>query len=67
MYIIAEKPNRIFDEKKDKEKVDPKVQEMEDKLKAKIIESTLTPKMKYKHPVTASQEIGWINAQVRDC
>ncbi len=41
------------------------MQEIEDKLKAKIIESHLTPKMKYKHPVTASQEIGWVPSEVQ--
>ena len=34
-----------------------------EKLKAKILESQLKPKMKYTKPVTAAQEIGWINAE----
>ena len=55
VHIISEKPNRIFKEEEDeKKKVDPKVLEVEEKLKNKIIESQLTPKLKYKHPVTAS-------------
>lgn len=47
-----------------KKKKDPKAEEVEEKLKVKIAESKLTPQMKYKHPLTASQEIGWMNAQV---
>ena len=69
LYIIAEKPNRIFKDNKEEEeakkkKKDPKAEEVEEKLRTKITESKLTPQMKYKHPVTASQEIGWIGCEV---
>ena len=68
VHIIADKPNRIFkQEEEDKKKVDPKVLEVEEKLKNKIIECHLTPKLKYKHPMTASQEIGWVNSKVSSC
>lgn len=71
MYIIPEKPNRIKkDEKKDgkeedaKKKKDAAREEVEEKLRVKITESKMTPQMKYKHPKTASQEIGWMNSEV---
>ena len=68
LYIISDKPNKMpkpSKEEDDKKKKDPKVEEIEEKLRSKITESKLTPKMKYKHPMTASQEIGWISSQVR--
>jgi FAM183A and FAM183B related len=34
----------------------------EAKLKTKILEAQLTPKMKYNKPVTTSQEIGWLSS-----
>ena len=70
VYILPEKPNRIKkDEKKDKEedakkKKDPAAEEVEERLRVKITESKMTPQMKYKHPKTASQEIGWMNSEV---
>lgn len=67
LYIVAEKPNKVVKDKKEedeKKKKDPKIEEVEEKLRAKITESKLTPQMKYKHPVTASQEIGWIGNEV---
>lgn len=72
VYILPEKPNRIKkEEKKDKEeyanrKKDPAAEEVEGKLRVKITESKMTPQMKYKHPKTASQEIGWMNSDVCD-
>jgi len=36
---------------------------MEVKLKTKILEAQLTPKLKYKKPVTTSQEIGWLSSE----
>ena len=67
VFVYPEKPNRLKpgDEEEDKKKKkDPRVAEIEDNLKSKIVESQLTPKMKYKHPVTASQEIGWLDGRV---
>ena len=61
LHIYSEKPNLLKKPTKEEEAKpkDPKTVEVEEKLRAKIIESQLTPKMKYKTPVTASQEIGW--------
>lgn len=66
LYIIADKPNKVVKEPAEdaNKKKDPKVEEVEEKLRTKITESKLTPQMKYKHPVTASQEIGWIGSEV---
>jgi hypothetical protein len=71
VYIVTEKPNRIKkEEKKDteednKKKKDPATEEVEEKLRVKINESKMTPQMKYKHPKTTNQEIGWINSDVK--
>lgn len=68
LCIITEKPNKVQKDPKEEEdqkkKKDPKTEEIEERLRTKIIESKLTPHMKYKHPVTASQEIGWVGCEV---
>lgn len=66
LYIITDKPNKVIKDQteEEKKKKDPKTEEVEEKLRTKITESKLTPQMKYKHPVTASQEIGWVGAEV---
>lgn len=65
LYIITDKPNKVVKEAEDdKKKKDPKIEEVEEKLRSKITESKLTPQLKYKHPMTASQEIGWIGSDV---
>ena len=66
LYIITDKPNRVIKDpvEDEKKKKDPKIEEVEEKLRTKITESKLTPQMKYKHPKTASQEIGWIGSEV---
>ena len=67
LYIITDKPNKIVKDpaEDEKKKKDAKTEEVEEKLRTKITESKLTPQMKYKHPVTASQEIGWVGSEVK--